>query len=82
MKTTPGTAGPDQIFREMSPGQTFRTRWKGKDGEYLTSDLGRADPQSNQPWDFRAAINMETGEAVFLGATHLVSPTRMKAVPV
>lgn len=82
MKTTPGTPGTEMVFRELKPGETFQVRWKGVTGDYVTTDLTRADPQSDQPWDFRAAVNIDSGEAIFLPATHMVTSTQMKAGPV
>ena len=81
MTITPGTAGPEQLFRELKPGETFQCRWQGTPGHYLTSDLSRSDPKSDKPWDQRAAINLETGEAILLPYNYMVAPTPMKAGP-
>jgi hypothetical protein len=81
MKTTPGRPLGGQLFRELVPGDTFQHTWKGKPGDYLTTDLIRAEPQSGQPWDFRAAVNVETGEAIWLPAIQTVTPTDMGAGP-
>ena len=81
MITKPGAAQPKKLFREMAPGETFQSSWKGKARDYLTSDLTRAEPTSEAPWDYRAAIDLARGEAVWMAATRVVFPTNMKAGP-
>jgi hypothetical protein len=81
MMTTTGAAGPERLFRETRPGDTFQAIWKGKRGDYMTLDLARAAPDSNKPWDYRAAAHLETGEVVWFADTQMVAMTQMKAVP-
>jgi hypothetical protein len=81
MKTTAGVVKPSQLFRELSPGGTFRVDWEGKIGDYLVTDVSRAAPNSERPWDFRAAVNIESGTAIWLADTQMVAPTDMKAGP-
>ena len=81
MITKAGRPQANKLFREVVPGSTFQVVWKGKTGDYLTSDLARADPESGQPWDYRGAINLLTGEIIWLAATHVIAPTDMKAGP-
>jgi hypothetical protein len=81
MITTPGVARPPQQFRELAPGDTLQVKWQGKQGDYLVTDLIRAAADSSQPWDYRAAIHLTTGVAVWLPATETVMPTEMEAGP-
>jgi hypothetical protein len=81
MKTTAGHPKPAQVFRELKPGETFQIVWEGMPGEYLTTDVARAATSSERPWDYRAAVNIESGAAVWLADTQMVFPTDMKAGP-
>jgi hypothetical protein len=81
MKVKPVTAGPEQLFREISPGTPFQIKWRGKLRDYLTTDLARAAPASDQPWDFRAAVDLESGAVVWLADTQVVAPTNAGAGP-
>jgi hypothetical protein len=81
MITTPGVGRPPRLFRELAPGETLRVKWRGREGDYLVTDLIRAAPDSDQPWDYRATINLANGEAAWLPAAEMVMPTEMEAGP-
>ena len=73
MKTTfGGIVKPQQPFRDLVPGDTFRVAWNGKVDNYMTLDLARAAPDSKKPWDYRASANIETGETVWLADNQMV----------
>ena len=81
MKVTPGLVTPEKLFRELNPGETFRLNWRGTVEDFVTTDLIRAAPDSEQPWDFRAAVGLASGMAMWLSPIITVAPTDMQAGP-
>jgi hypothetical protein len=81
MKTTAGVPQPVKLFRELNAGETFRTTWRGKIGDFMTTDQIRAAPDSPKSWDYRAAVHLESGAGVWLADIQMVEPTDMKAGP-